>query len=369
MITLIARNKAVASSSFPCLYTYTVRAFMNLSTKPLTPEIEELHHQAVLQGSTTYHDPSTGFNVFTEIAHLRRGKCCGNQCRHCPYGWENVSLASDKTLPNQISPKVKSGDDVAIQQLLSDIQARTMSSAVVNKEKTGGRHGGRFTDKNVPYTRGGDQGTAQLLTGERRAKDDAAFEAMGTVDELCSVVGVAHAGLNESDPHSPIQMDEWLLEIMSRLFDIGSHVAKPRKLDSEFHADGVGGGFDEHYVEQLEDWIDLLTEALPELQSFILPTGAVTAAHLHVARTVCRRAERRVIPLVVREQGALCDPHALKYLNRLSDFFFAAARWANLNEKRDEVMYRRPAKGSKQRNRCVVSLQQENTQTEVKGDS
>ena len=237
-------------------------------------------------------------------------------------------------------------------------------------EKSGGRHGGKFTSKNVPYTRTGDAGTSVLLTGERRSKDDDAFEAMGTVDELCSIVGVVHAEImNVVDaPEEYAELENWLLDVMSRLFDIGSHVAKPRQViengegDGDcdeapvFRADGVGNGFDIDHVYLLEEWIDHMTEDLPELTSFILPTGSKVAAQLHVARCVCRRAERVVLPLV---RKGVCDPNAAKYLNRLSDFLFSAARWSNFCDGLDEVQYRRPIRGAKQRNRVNISLREE----------
>ena len=144
-------------------------------------------------------------------------------------------------------------------------------------------------------------------------------------------------------------------------------MAKPRRKPSsgdsdsedseeatQFVADGIGGGFDQAHIEELEDRIDDMTEVLPELTSFILPTGSPAAAQLHVARTVCRRAERRVLPLVVEEK--VCDPRALQYLNRLSDFFFTAARYANAQIEMEEFQYQRPTRSSKQRNRVVVSL-------------
>jgi ATP:cob(I)alamin adenosyltransferase len=328
-------------------------------------EIEEIHKIACQQGSATYIDPKTGFNVFTEISHLKRGTCCGNQCRHCPYGWENVP---DTNLRR--AAKVQSGDRKAIEARLHEIQVGTSkqacsSSAVDNEpgkptansqaKRTGGRHGGNLTSKNVPYTRGGDKGSSSLLTGERRSKADDAFEAMGTVDELCSVVGVCHAELKAAGIKAG-PLEDWTLEIMSRLFDIGSHVAKPRKVDGDetrqFTADGVGGGFDERHIEELEDWIDIMTEQIPELTSFILPTGSKAASHLHVARTVCRRAERRVVPLT---DASVCDPNVLRYLNRLSDFFFTAARFLNHMQGCEEILYRKPTRYSKQRSRYTIA--------------
>ena len=405
------------------------------TTKNNTADIEDLHRLAVLQGSTTYVDPTTGFTCFTELAHLQRGQCCGNRCRHCPYGWIHVVRTGERRPAVVTATATSEGVAARLQelqqaqreyhQLLQQQQQQqqeqisrasypngTISPATTTTKKTGGRHGGRLTRKNVPYTRGGDTGTSSLLTGERRSKTDDAFEAMGTIDELCSFVGVAHAEWereiirmqssnqrqhddDETEDASgtngqkrAIQLQEWLLDIMSRLFDIGSHVAKPRRKpvksdnvssdndddddDSpviEFVADGIGGGFDVVHVHELEDWIDQLTDDLPELRSFILPTGSLTAAQLHVCRCVCRRAERRVIPLV-QEQG-VCDPTALQYLNRLSDFFFSAARWVNLNSsssssslvgvaengrQREEIQYRRPTRSSKQRDRVSVPL-------------
>ena len=369
--------------------------------KTLLMDIEDLHLAAIAKDERTYIDPATEFMVFTEAAHLRRGVCCGNQCRHCPYGWANVRSGARR------AGVVQSGNRAAAKQRLEELKEhaveRTMkrkeekeephevtvqptnvpivhvrkesiereplhsptTQSVSNNNKSGGRHGGRHTNKNVPYTRYGDKGSSQLLTGERRSKDDVAFEAMGTVDELCTVVGVAHAELtanydDDKNTTTTGELASHLVDVMSRLFDLGSHVAKPRRLYddnddddiSSFPADGIGGGFDEAHVQDLEDWIDTYTEALPELTSFILPTGAKAAAQLHVARTVCRRAERTVVPLV---RGNVCDPNALQYLNRLSDFFFTAARYVNQCEKRQECLYRRSHRGATQRTVVVVS--------------
>jgi cob(I)alamin adenosyltransferase len=236
-----------------------------------------------------------------------------------------------------------------------------------------------LTKKNVPYTRGGDNGTSQLLTGERLSKADDSFEAMGTVDELCSLTGVVYAelqretaGTNILAEHDCSALKEWLLEIMSRLFDIGSHLAKPRRKRRKDDEDDSSSEEDEEpkfvadgimealivAIQQLEDWIDTMTEDLPELRSFILPTGTPTAAQLHIARTVCRRAERTMVPLV---NNGIADPNALKFVNRLSDFFFAAARWVNYHHGLEEIQYRRPTRGAKQRGRVNVSLENEKT--------
>ena len=269
----------------------------------------------------------------------------------------------------------------------------------------GGRRGGALTSKNVPYTRTGDGGTSQLSTGERRSKADDAFEAMGTVDELCSVVGTVHAeithrvdgvgggaaGAAGDDAADYGDLPDELLEVMSRLFDVGSHIARPprpqrrrgrrtRRTDGDsgdssdtgesgsdeddddgegktrFRPDGIGGGFDPAHVDSLEDSIDRLTDLLPELDSFVMPTGGRAAAHLHVARTVCRRSERRTVPLVT---GGDVDPNALRYLNRLSDYLFSAARFCNFAEGREEIRYRRAKRGATQRGRVTVRLKEE----------
>lgn len=339
---------------------------INNNTSTALVDIEDIHNEALSLGSKTYIDPATGFTVFTELQHLQRGVCCGNKCRHCPYGWSNVPHNTDK-----LEAKVKSGDKAAVaalrKKILDNVVDEDESKGPVKKPKgRGGRFGGTLTDKNVPYTRKGDGGTSQLSTGERRSKGDEAFEVMGTVDELCSIVGVAHAEMVEKGEETFAELPDYLLDIMSRLFDIGSHVAKPKRVydsDSEddeeeerFAADGVGGGFHPDHVEDLEEWIDVFTEDLPELSSFILPTGTKVSAQLHVARTVCRRAERRCVNLV---EAKVCDPNALRYLNRLSDFFFAAARYANFKEGKSDMKYCLPHRGAKQRGRVQVAINED----------
>jgi ATP:cob(I)alamin adenosyltransferase len=328
-------------------------------------DIEDLHFQALKETSKTYIDPSTGFTVFTEYFHLRRGTCCGNSCRHCPYGFENV-----KNAPPRL-PKLRSGDHETAERMVEAIEDGTFVTTffsppsilppkqqeAISKSKHQQQQQRAFIStkprvtmsKNVPYTRTGDGGSSQLGTGERRAKDDLTFEAMGTVDELCSIVGVVHASLDDTVDYG--SLSELLLDVMSRLFDVGSHVAKPSE---EFCPNGLGDGFDPSHIDDLESWINIMTNDMPELTSFILPTGATAAAHLHVARTVCRRAERRMVPLV-RDEGT-CDPNALKYLNRLSDFLFTAARYVNFCMQQKEIQYQRESSEMTQRQRVTRSL-------------
>lgn len=316
-------------------------------------DIEDMLHQvAIQQGQMTYQDPATGFTVFTELSHLKRGTCCGNKCRHCPYGYENVKPQNKTPEMSNKIPKLKSGDKDTAKAMVQQI----LANAVEPSSSNGTQPADRTTSKNVPYTRRGDGGTSQLGTGERRSKDDCNFESLGTVDELCSVVGVIHAHLEAAGKNKFGNLPTWLLDVMSRLFDLGSHVAKPRDPGTvDYTANGIGDGFDAQHTKDLEAWINEMTEALPELTSFILPTGAPAAAHLHVARTVCRRAERRIVPLVIDEQT--CDPNAMKYLNRLSDFFFVAARWVNFCEGQPEIQYQRDTPQTTQRQRVARSLQ------------
>lgn len=188
------------------------------------------------------------------------------------------------------------------------------------------------------YTRTGDKGTSSLFTGERRSKDDAVFEALGATDELNSQIGLAreHCIIEKNT------LDEKLHQIQCMLQDIGSNVATPRSAASDGKI--IQTLFDDAHVTQLEKWIDDIDETIPPLTNFILPGGGVAASHLHVARTAARRAERRVVPLVAAGGvSAACG----RYLNRLSDFLFTAARLAVHSQGRDEAIYRKvdpPAK-------------------------
>jgi len=286
-------------------------------------EIESLHLHALSHLSNFYKDPATGFSVMTEHAHLNRGVCCGNTCRHCPYGWERTKGPDRKRV-------VKSGDKVDVERRLEELRRNSVpkkgcggcdhsdkdnetdesssesedsssesedsttggkrsSTPVVrvrSKKRTGGRHGGTLTSKNVPYTRTGDAGSSSLFSGQRRRKDHALFACMGDVDELCTIVGVAHALLIERGggvgPYGGLSGE--LLDIMSRLFDIGAVVARIPGKKAPIRAED--DDFEVDYVPNLEKWIDTMTEELPQLESFLLPSGSVLSAQLHVCRTV-----------------------------------------------------------------------------------
>jgi cob(I)alamin adenosyltransferase len=175
------------------------------------------------------------------------------------------------------------------------------------------------------YTRTGDAGTTRLATGQPVSKTDPRVEAYGAVDELNATLGLAR--LHTADE---ALLDAMLARVQNELFDLGADLSTPAKPDE---APGSVLRILESQVARLESEIDALNGPLPELVSFVLPGGTPAAAALHLARTVCRRAERRALAL--KEAGAEVSPAALKYLNRLSDLLFVAARFANDRGARD----------------------------------
>jgi cob(I)alamin adenosyltransferase len=169
------------------------------------------------------------------------------------------------------------------------------------------------------YTRSGDAGRTRLATGQQVSKSDGRVEAYGAVDETNACVGVArlHTAADAG-------FDALLGRIQNELFDLGADLATPPRPDE---AEGQALRIVESQVERLEGEIDAMNAQLPDLATFILPGGTPAAAALHQARTVCRRAEREAVRLV--ESGAPVSAPALRYLNRLSDLLFVAARYAN----------------------------------------
>jgi cob(I)alamin adenosyltransferase len=176
------------------------------------------------------------------------------------------------------------------------------------------------------YTRTGDDGTTALGTGERRKKYDLRIAAYGTLDETNSVIGIARLHTAED-----AALDAALSRIQNDLFDVGADLTTPGK------GKGPGGArltVTAAQVDWLEAEIDRLNDELEPLRSFILPGGGAAAAHLHLARTVCRRAERLIAELNDKPDESV-TPEVLKYVNRLSDFLFVAARHANGKGARD----------------------------------
>jgi cob(I)alamin adenosyltransferase len=177
------------------------------------------------------------------------------------------------------------------------------------------------------YTKKGDKGSTRIIGKKIVTKDDARVEAYGTVDELNSWVGYTISLLtaNTAELHDELE------EIQQQLFDAGTDLAT---LNDDPKRDFI---FNPEATTWLEGKIDKYTEAVPAVQKFILPGGAQPASALHVARTITRRAERCIVTL----QGEDDINHdVLVFVNRLSDYFFAAARYANMLEKHDDILYR-----------------------------
>jgi cob(I)alamin adenosyltransferase len=175
------------------------------------------------------------------------------------------------------------------------------------------------------YTKTGDDGTTALGTGERRLKSDLRVEAYGTVDETNSAIGVARLHL-AGEP----EVDAIMGRVQNDLFDLGADFAVP---------EGDGAPKErlrvvDAQVTRLESEIDGLNASLKPLRSFVLPGGEASAAYLHQARTVCRRAERLAV-LLSQQKTEKVNPAAIRYLNRLSDLLFVAARYVNGRGERD----------------------------------
>ena len=173
------------------------------------------------------------------------------------------------------------------------------------------------------YTRGGDKGATSLATGARRRKDDIRVEAYGAIDETNAAIGMARLAIEARDA----ALDDMLARIQNDLFDLGAELATPS--DPETPIDpAMRLVIVPAQVERLEKEIDALNADLSPLKSFVLPGGTAAAAHLHLARTICRRAERVMVSLSHAE-GEELSPTALAYVNRLSDFLFVASRFVN----------------------------------------
>ncbi len=180
---------------------------------------------------------------------------------------------------------------------------------------------------NKIYTKAGDDGTTALGTGERRKKYDPRIAAYGTVDEVNAALGVARLYVEDTE------LDAILGRVQNDLFDLGADLCTLYKGKSE---GGDALRVSATQVARLETEIDRLNAHLASLRSFVLPGGTPAAAHLHVARTQCRRAERRVVALADQpEEADRVSPHVISYLNRLSDLLFVAARHANQQGERD----------------------------------
>ncbi len=183
------------------------------------------------------------------------------------------------------------------------------------------------------YTRTGDQGTTSLVGGTRVKKNCLRLETYGTLDEFSSLLGVIL-----SAPQCPEEIRGQLREVQNMLFNLGGYLACESVPADEASA-GVQPkvwGLQEKHLTQLEGWIDALDEQTPKINAFVLPGGCPLCAEAHVARTVCRRAERLIISL---SESEYVDPLLLQYLNRLSDYLFILARYFNFIAGVEEITW------------------------------
>ncbi len=183
------------------------------------------------------------------------------------------------------------------------------------------------------YTKTGDNGTTRLVDGSCVEKFNPRVEAYGSVDELNSVLGVVRSLIAEKNNLPLLTLDAKIQKIQNHLFNVGSLLATEKRevfltLPSVTLL----------HIEMLEKWIDDATGDLPPLKNFILPGGSLIASQFHMARTFCRRAERRSAEILVKEQHY---QNVLIYLNRLSDLLFTWARWANLKLQVTESQWKK----------------------------
>lgn len=197
--------------------------------------------------------------------------------------------------------------------------------------------------KSQLYTRTGDSGTTSLVGGERVKKNSKRLEAYGTIDELSSFIGAI-----TSDAACNAEVKGQLREVQNELFNIGSYLATQSAnvadIESvDINAPNYSGNYDckmldNAKLQNLEGWIDTLDEQTPKIREFVLPGGCELASKAHQARTVCRRAERAIIDLAESEY---VDNKVLKYINRLSDYLFIAARYFNFMQGEEEVVWKK----------------------------
>lgn len=173
------------------------------------------------------------------------------------------------------------------------------------------------------YTKTGDKGQTSLYTGQRILKNDPLIEAVGSIDECNCAIGVAISRLPTDDALDYTRKQ--LITVQHALFDLGAAVATPRTTASESKI--AKTRFDDESIRWIETWIDEMEAKLPPLHTFILPGGDQSGAFLHLARSVCRRAEREIINLFLRGD---VPEQVLIYLNRLSDYLFVCSRYVNM---------------------------------------
>jgi len=187
------------------------------------------------------------------------------------------------------------------------------------------------------YTRQGDQGQTTLFDGKRVSKNDLRVQTYGAVDELNSHLGLAIAYCGDSEQHTKLKI--LLQNLQHQLFDLGADLATPLDSPNSARVRRITAADSTALEKQIDD----ATAQITPLKEFILPGGSVLAAELHVARTVCRRAERLLVTLMQNEN---VGPYVLVYLNRLSDLLFTLARWANKLDGVPNITWKSPTNSS-----------------------
>jgi cob(I)alamin adenosyltransferase len=174
------------------------------------------------------------------------------------------------------------------------------------------------------YTKKGDKGLTRLVDGSECSKATLRVETYGAVDELNSTLGLVVTCMKRAEKSELTPLLQEVEKIQNQLFTLGSHLACEKEETRKMLPP-----LEEIWIQTLEQAIDRMTSELPELRDFILPGGSPTSAYLHLSRTTCRRAERLVVALISEGHREEENSRALRYLNRLSDHLFTAARWAN----------------------------------------
>ncbi len=190
---------------------------------------------------------------------------------------------------------------------------------------------------NKIYTRNGDDGSTALGSAHRVAKNDPRVEAYGTIDELNAHIGVIIACINEKENEKFFNnlkpIIEILMHVQNNLFDLGADLCMPASNESDQKKLRI----QPEYVVYLENKIDAINQHLTPLKSFILPGGTYVSSHIHVARTVCRRAERKIITLKQHDKNV--TDALIQYVNRLSDLLFVLSRHVNQLCQYDDVLW------------------------------
>jgi len=301
-----------------------------------------LQREAVRRQLDNYYDPATGYEVFT-AHHLKTRECCGSSCRHCPWGHRNVpgkraaaaAAAAAATLPTdtdavhgEAPPTLQPTQATASCGIgrPSDACRATPAVELPESRRDAALACAGLPPKSRLYTRKGNAGWGSLYNEQCLLKSDPIYEAIGTIDELNSSVGLASqllAPLPAAASSSFTELAAQLETVQDWLLDVGSALCTPVATTSNARKLQRTKGVTHEAVLLLEGWIDRADAQLQRLRSFILPGGSPGAAALHCARAVCRRAERHLWPLLMAGHH---EEVIGIFINRLSDYLFVAAR-------------------------------------------